>query len=155
MYIQYIQGLFQSMLGTADYALVTSSLHYNDSLDTSTVIHMTAAKFKPLVFSVSGLVQCSKHFHSHEFGWLLLVACMSLLRNNKRLCSSYIHHLYLYPFIPLLCSSNWNSHWKTDTLCLSHMETISSDILGLTNTTLHGSLVLLKVKEEISHLSSL
>jgi hypothetical protein len=34
MYIQYIQGLFQSRLGTADYAPVTSSLHYNDSLDT-------------------------------------------------------------------------------------------------------------------------
>jgi hypothetical protein len=42
------------MLGTADYALVTSSLHYNDSLDTWTVIHMTADKFKPLIFSVSG-----------------------------------------------------------------------------------------------------
>jgi hypothetical protein len=36
MYIQYIQDLFQSRLGTADYALVTSSLHYNDSLDTLT-----------------------------------------------------------------------------------------------------------------------
>jgi hypothetical protein len=54
MYMQYIQGLFQSRLGTADYALVTSSLHYNDSLDTWTVIHMTASKFKPLIFSVSG-----------------------------------------------------------------------------------------------------
>jgi hypothetical protein len=32
MYIQYIQDLFQSRLGTVDYALVTSSLHYNDSL---------------------------------------------------------------------------------------------------------------------------
>jgi NADH-ubiquinone oxidoreductase chain 4 len=30
----YIQGLFQCRLGTADYAPVTSSLHYNDSLDT-------------------------------------------------------------------------------------------------------------------------
>jgi hypothetical protein len=54
MYIQYIQGLFQSRLGTADYAPVTSSLHYNDSLDTWTVICLTAAKFKPLIFSVSG-----------------------------------------------------------------------------------------------------
>jgi hypothetical protein len=54
MYIQYIQGLFQSRLGTADYALVTSSLHYNDSLDTWTVVHMTTAKFKPLILSVSG-----------------------------------------------------------------------------------------------------
>jgi hypothetical protein len=57
MYIQYIrvQGLFQSRLGTADYALVISSLHYNDSLVTWTVVHMTASKFKHLsVFSVSG-----------------------------------------------------------------------------------------------------
>jgi hypothetical protein len=54
MYIQYIQGLFQSTLGTADYALITSSLHNNDSLVTWTVIHITAAKFKPLIFSVSG-----------------------------------------------------------------------------------------------------
>jgi hypothetical protein len=40
------------MLGTADYALVTRGLHYNDSLVTLTVIHMTAAKFKPLIFSM-------------------------------------------------------------------------------------------------------
>jgi hypothetical protein len=50
MYMQYIQDLFQSRLGTADYALVTSRLHYMDSLDTWTVVHMTAAKFKPLTF---------------------------------------------------------------------------------------------------------
>jgi hypothetical protein len=50
----YIIGLFQSRLGTADYASVTSSLRYHDSLDTCTVLHMTAAKFKPLIFSVSG-----------------------------------------------------------------------------------------------------
>jgi hypothetical protein len=51
MYIQYIQGLLRSRLGTADYALVTSNLHYNDSLVTWTVMYMTAAKFKPLIFS--------------------------------------------------------------------------------------------------------
>jgi hypothetical protein len=54
MYIQYIQGLFQSRLGTADYAIVTSSLHYSDTLVIWTVIHMTAAKFQPIIFSVSG-----------------------------------------------------------------------------------------------------
>jgi hypothetical protein len=54
MHVQYIQGLFQSRLGTTDYTLVTSSLHYNDSLVTWTVIHMTATKFKSLIFSVSG-----------------------------------------------------------------------------------------------------
>jgi hypothetical protein len=51
MYTEYIQGLFQSRFGTADHNL----LHYNDSLVTWTIIHMTAAKFKPLIFSVSGL----------------------------------------------------------------------------------------------------
>jgi hypothetical protein len=54
LYIQYIQGIVHSRLGTADYALVTSNLHNNDSLVTWTVIHMTAAKFKPLIFYVSG-----------------------------------------------------------------------------------------------------
>jgi hypothetical protein len=55
MYIQYIQGLFQSRLGTADYALVSpSSLCYHGSLDTWRVVHMTTAKFKPHIFSVSG-----------------------------------------------------------------------------------------------------
>jgi hypothetical protein len=34
MYIQYIQGFFHSKLDTADFALVTSSLHYKDSLGT-------------------------------------------------------------------------------------------------------------------------
>jgi hypothetical protein len=52
--VQYIQGIFQSRLSTADYALVTSNLHNNDSLVTWTVIRMTAAKFKPLIFSESG-----------------------------------------------------------------------------------------------------
>jgi hypothetical protein len=37
------------MLDTADYALVTSSLHYNDSLVTWTVVHMTTAKFNEVL----------------------------------------------------------------------------------------------------------
>jgi hypothetical protein len=49
-YIQYVQGHFQSRLGTADYALVTSSLHSYDSLDTWTVVLMTAAKLSLLYF---------------------------------------------------------------------------------------------------------
>jgi hypothetical protein len=63
MYIQYRQGFFHSKLFSADYALVTSSLHYKDSLGTWTVIHMTAAKFKPLIrISCVGLrlVQCNE-----------------------------------------------------------------------------------------------
>jgi hypothetical protein len=72
MYIQYIQSLFQYRLGTADYALLTSSLHYNDSLVTWTVVHMAAAKFKPLIFSVSGFALSTVHFHFHDFVWRLL-----------------------------------------------------------------------------------
>jgi hypothetical protein len=53
--VQYIQGLVQSRLCTAEYALVTSSLLYYGSLDSWTVVHMTAATFKPLIFSMSGL----------------------------------------------------------------------------------------------------
>jgi hypothetical protein len=46
---------------------------------------MTTAKFKPLTFSVGlRLVQCSEHFHFHDFGRFLLVACMILLCNHKR-----------------------------------------------------------------------
>jgi hypothetical protein len=43
-------NFYQSWLGTADYALlVTSNSHYKD-IDTWTVIQMTSAKFKPLIF---------------------------------------------------------------------------------------------------------
>jgi hypothetical protein len=40
MYMKYIQGLFQSWLGTADFVLlrvVTLNSHYHRSLDTLTV----------------------------------------------------------------------------------------------------------------------
>jgi hypothetical protein len=52
MYIQYIKGtsLFQSRLGTADYALVTSSVLYHGNIGTRTVVHMTAAKFERVIF---------------------------------------------------------------------------------------------------------
>jgi hypothetical protein len=53
-YIWYIQGLFYSRLGTADYALLlTSNWRHNVSLDTWTVVNMTVVKFKPLVFPTS------------------------------------------------------------------------------------------------------
>jgi hypothetical protein len=61
MYMQYIQGLFQSRFGTADYALVTSSLHYHDSLDTRTVVHMTAPSLSLVsVFALSKVAKNSK-----------------------------------------------------------------------------------------------
>jgi hypothetical protein len=57
MYIQYTQGLLQSRLGATDYALLfTSSSCYHGSSDTWTVVHMTAAKFKPLIFSACPVV---------------------------------------------------------------------------------------------------
>jgi hypothetical protein len=51
MYTQYIHSLPQSRLGTANYALITSSFCYHGSLRHWTVVHTTAAKFKPLVFN--------------------------------------------------------------------------------------------------------
>jgi hypothetical protein len=51
MYVQYIQSFFQSRHGTADYALlVTISSNYRSSLDTRTVVQMTAAKFENFLF---------------------------------------------------------------------------------------------------------
>jgi hypothetical protein len=54
MYMQYIQVLFQCRLCTADYALVNSSSRYHGSLDTLTVVHMTASKFKPRIPDEAG-----------------------------------------------------------------------------------------------------
>jgi hypothetical protein len=59
MYIQYVQGLCQSRRSTADYALISSSFHYNSSLVTGMVVCLTAAKFKPLIFSMSGFALCN------------------------------------------------------------------------------------------------
>jgi hypothetical protein len=52
-YIQYIQRLCKSKLNTVDYALF-SSLRYNGSPVTYTVVCLTAAKVKPFVLSLSG-----------------------------------------------------------------------------------------------------
>jgi hypothetical protein len=68
---QDLQGFIQSQLDTADYALlVTSSSCYNDSLDTSTVVQMTTAKFKPFIFSVLGfaLSKAANISNFHDFG---------------------------------------------------------------------------------------
>jgi hypothetical protein len=53
--LQYIQALCQSRLLKADQP-VLFTLCYNGSLVTWTVVSLTAAKFKPLIFSVSGFV---------------------------------------------------------------------------------------------------
>jgi hypothetical protein len=49
MCIQHIQGLCHSRLST-DHSLPFSSSYYNGSLVSWTVLHLIAAKFKPLIF---------------------------------------------------------------------------------------------------------
>jgi hypothetical protein len=67
MYVQYVQGLCQSRLRTADYALISSSFHYNSSLVTGMVVCLTAAKFNSYIFYDGlRLVQYSEHFHCHD-----------------------------------------------------------------------------------------
>jgi hypothetical protein len=52
-------------------------------LVTWTIVNLTAAKFKPLIFSACPrLVLYREHVHSHAFVWLLLVACTILLYNR-------------------------------------------------------------------------
>jgi hypothetical protein len=75
--MQYIQGLFQARLGAADYALVTSSSRYHGSLD-AWVVHMSAAKFKPLTnISCVGL-RLVQHFLFHDCELFLLVYCITV-----------------------------------------------------------------------------
>jgi hypothetical protein len=57
VYIQYVQGLCQSRLSTADYALFLVAFATTAVLDTWTVVCLTAVKFKPLVFPVSGYLR--------------------------------------------------------------------------------------------------
>jgi hypothetical protein len=59
-------------------------LCYNGSLVTWTVASMTAAKFKPLTFSVSGfgLSYAANVFIFMIFLWPLFVACTMLLHNR-------------------------------------------------------------------------
>jgi hypothetical protein len=54
-------------------------LCYNGSLVTWTVVSLTIAKFKPLIFSLSGF---ALYVYSHDFVWLLLVAWTVLLHNR-------------------------------------------------------------------------
>jgi hypothetical protein len=54
LYIQFVQNLRQSRLGTVLLCPINSSLRYNGSLDTWTVIRVTASKSESFVFSVPG-----------------------------------------------------------------------------------------------------
>jgi hypothetical protein len=83
MYIQYIQGLSRSRIGTTDH--VSYVAHATMTVLTLEQSYVTSAKFKPPIFSVwPCLVRYSEHFHFHDFECLLLVAYMIILRNRKR-----------------------------------------------------------------------
>jgi hypothetical protein len=59
---------------------IISRFFYNSSLVTWTVVCLTTAKFKSLIFCVEvRLVKCCEHLHYHDYVWLLLVACIILL----------------------------------------------------------------------------
>jgi hypothetical protein len=55
--VHYVQVLCQSKLCKADHAVLLI-LCYNGSLVTWTVVSLTTAKFKPLIFSISGSALC-------------------------------------------------------------------------------------------------
>jgi hypothetical protein len=63
-----------------------ANLCYNSSLVTWTVVSLTTAKSKPLIFFYAWLrlLVRYEHVHSHDFVWLLLVACILLLYNRIR-----------------------------------------------------------------------
>jgi hypothetical protein len=61
-------------------------LCYNGSLVTWTVVSLTTAKFKPLIFSVwFRLVLYCEYVHSQDFIWLLLVAYTILLHDRTHM----------------------------------------------------------------------
>jgi hypothetical protein len=64
--------------------LILRILCYNGSLFTWTVVSLTTAKFKPLIFSTPGfaLSYIANVFTLMIFVWLLLVACIILLYNH-------------------------------------------------------------------------
>jgi hypothetical protein len=60
-------------------------LCYNGSLVTWMDIRLTTTKFKPLIFPMSGFALSYEHVQSHDFVWLLPVACTILLYNNTHM----------------------------------------------------------------------
>jgi hypothetical protein len=77
-----IQVLFVST-GVAEQIMpVLHILCCNGCLVTWTVVSLTTAKFKPLIFSVwLHLALYREHVHSHDSVWLVLVACTIWLYN--------------------------------------------------------------------------
>jgi hypothetical protein len=106
IYIYNVHCVCQSRLNSADYALIFSSFRYNSSLVTWTVVCLTAAKFKPLTFSVGlRFVQYSEHFHCHDLELLLLVACIVLSYSHIPMTSGKP-----YAFLEPVCAFE-KCHW--------------------------------------------
>jgi hypothetical protein len=62
---------------------ILRTLCYNGSWVTRAVVSLTTAKFKPHISYVwLRLVLYKEYVHSHDFVWLLLVACTILLSNR-------------------------------------------------------------------------
>jgi hypothetical protein len=67
----------------SSWYLILHSLYYN--LVTWTVISLTAAKLKPVIFSAFygfHFLPCCEYLHFHDFEWLLLAAFIILLHNH-------------------------------------------------------------------------
>jgi hypothetical protein len=64
----------QSMLGTADYALQVVAKPTTALLDTWTVVHVTAAKFKPFIHSMSGFALLRTL--SLSWFWIIFACCL-------------------------------------------------------------------------------
>jgi hypothetical protein len=70
--------------------LIVSSSRYNGNFVNWTVVCLTAAKFKPLIFFFAGprVVQCWIHSHFHDFVWGWLSTDYTALY-PRRQCPSY------------------------------------------------------------------
>jgi hypothetical protein len=104
--VHYIQFLCQSRLCKADHAYLTY-LMLQRQLSHLTAEGVTAAKFKPHIFYVwLHLLLCCEYVHSHDFVWLLHVACPILLydcihmEGRQALCKSRTDvHLGKFPIV--------------------------------------------------------
>jgi hypothetical protein len=86
--MQYVQGLCQSRVSTADYDLISSSSCYNSGLVTWTAVCLTVAKFKPFIFSMSGFALSDIVNTTLLTGIYELEAIPSLLLNLSNHCNN-------------------------------------------------------------------
>jgi hypothetical protein len=79
--LHYTQVLCPYRLYTADHAYLTD-LMLQWQLSHLNGLSLTATKFKPLFSVWLHLVLYREHVHFHDFVWLLLLACTTLLYNR-------------------------------------------------------------------------